>query len=218
MTASKEALCKSISDHVFHMEEEAVSAVCREYVQAGYPALQAIMDGLVDGMSRANALFEKEEYYIAELLLCSDAMYAGLTVLRPHLKESGTAAKKTRVVIGVVEGDIHDIGKNLVRIMLEVSGFEVFDLGANVPLPQFVKKAKETDAKVICLSTLLTTTMDRMAAVIELLKEAGIRDAVKVLVGGAPVSQKFADLIGADGYAENAAQAAGLAKELAESL
>ena len=215
MTPSKEILWQRMSDYVLNMEEDSAAAVCKEYIRAGYPALQGIMNGLVDGMNRANALFETERYYITELLLCSDAMYAGLNVLRPHLEAAGPSSRKVRAVIGVVEGDIHDIGKNLVRIMLETAGFEVIDLGANVPLQQFVDQAIQADAQIICLSTLLTTTMDRMAAVIRLLEESGVRSQIKVMVGGAPVTQKFADLIGADGYAPNASKAVRLAQKLA---
>ena len=121
---------------------------------------------------------------------------------------------KAKAVIGVVEGDTHDIGKNLVKIMLDTAGYEMYDLGRDVPLDAFVEKAKEVDAQLVCMSTLMTTTMDGMRVVIEKLKEAGIRDKVKVMIGGSPISQKFADEIGADGYSVNAVEAVKLANRL----
>ena len=140
-------------------------------------------------------------------------MYAGLDVLRPYLPEEGES-QKVKGVIGVVEGDTHDIGKNLVRIMLETAGFEMYDLGRDVDLKDFVKKVKETKAKLLCMSTLMTTTMGGMETVINMLKEEGIRDEVTVMVGGSPISQKYANEIGADGYSSNAVEAVKVAKEL----
>jgi methanogenic corrinoid protein MtbC1 len=164
-------------------------------------------------MNKAGILYEKEEYFVPELLICSDAMYAGLEILRPHLKTDATA-EKHKAVIGVMEGDTHDIGKNLVKIMMDAGGFEMHDLGRNVPLASFVEKAKEVQAELICMSTLMTTTMDGMASVIEMLKEEGIRNSFKVMVGGGPISQGFARKIGADGYAGNATNAVDLARKL----
>jgi methanogenic corrinoid protein MtbC1 len=146
-------------------------------------------------------------------LICSDALYLALDILKPYLKLE-TAVEKIGCVIGVLEGDTHDIGKNLVKIMLDVAGFEIHDLGRNVPLADFIEKAKEVNAAMICMSTLMTTTMDGMATVIEMLKEEGIRDRFKVLVGGGPISQAYADRIGADGYASNASKAVEMAKAL----
>jgi dimethylamine corrinoid protein len=214
MTVSKEELLKRLSDGVLEMEEEDVIKACNEYVEAGYPAFDGIMDGLVDGMNRASQLYEDEEYFVTDILLCSDAMYEGLAILRPHLSSAEVGAEKPKVVIGVVEGDTHDIGKNLVKIMLETAGFEMFDLGRDVPLQSFVDKAKEVNASIVCMSTLMTTTMGGMKTVIELLKDAGIREEVKVIIGGGPISKKFADIIGADGYSANAVEAVKLAKNL----
>jgi methanogenic corrinoid protein MtbC1 len=171
------------------------------------------MDGLVDGMNRAGKLYEEEEYFVTDLLLCSDAMYIGLDILRPYLPEASGKDAVTGV-IGVVEGDTHDIGKNLVKIMLETAGFRMVDLGRDVPLKKFVETAKEENASFICLSTLMTTTMGGMETVIQLLEEAGLRDRIKVMIGGGPISQKFADQIGADGYSQNAVEAVKLAKRL----
>ena len=132
----------------------------------------------------------------------------------PHLPETAEGGGKPKAVIGVVEGDTHDIGKNLVKIMLDTAGFEMYDLGRDVPLDAFVEKAAEVNASLVCMSTLMTTTMDGMRIVIEKLKEKGIRDKVKVMIGGSPISQKFADEIGADGYSVNAVEAVKLAKRL----
>lgn len=210
---SKEELLKGLSDCVVDMEDEEVTAVAEEYIEAGYPALEGILEGLVDGMNKAAQLYEEEEYYIPELLICSDAMYNGLEVLKPHLEQT-SSEEKHKVVIGVVEGDTHDIGKNLVRIMLEAAGFEMYDLGRDVKLENFVEKAKEVKADVVAMSTLMSTTMPGMGKVVELLKEAGIREEVKVIIGGAPLSWAYAKKIGADGYSDNAVEAVRLVKNL----
>lgn len=214
MARTKEELLKLLSDCVFEMEDETVADIAKEYLDGGYPALDGIMDGLVDGMNRASVMYEEEEYFVTDLLLCSDAMYAGLDVLKPHLPVED-AGEKPRAVIGVVEGDTHDIGKNLVKIMLDTAGFEMYDLGRDVPLSAFVEKAVEVNAALICMSTLMTTTMGGMKTVIELLKERGIRDRFKVMIGGSPISQKFCDEIGADCYTGNAVEAVKAAKQLA---
>lgn len=214
MARSKEELLEALSECVVEMEDEEVVDVANEYLEAGYPAFDGIMDGLVDGMNKASDLYDAEEYFVTDVLLCSDAMYAGLDVLRPHLPADDTGVEKPKVVIGVVEGDTHDIGKNLVKIMLDTAGFEMYDLGRDVPLDNFVDKAVEVGASIICMSTLMTTTMIGMKTVIDKLKERGIRDRFKIMVGGSPISQKYADEIGADGYSVNAVEAVKLAKRL----
>jgi dimethylamine corrinoid protein len=213
MSDSKEELFKRLSDAVVEMDEDGTVAAAHEVIEREIDAYQAIELGLSAGMERAGQLFDEEEYFIPELLMCSDAMYAGMDLLKPHLRPDG-AAEKHRVVIGVIEGDTHDIGKNLVKIMLETSGFEVTDLGRDIPPARFVETAKELGAQIIALSTLMTTTMDGMGAVVRQLREEGIRDRFKVIVGGGPISQGFADRIGADGYAVNAADAIRLARSL----
>ena len=215
MAKSKEELLEKLSECVVEMEDEEVVDVANEYVEAGYPALDGIMEGLVDGMNKASDLYDEEEYFVTDLLLCSDAMYSGIDILKPHLPVEENKGEKLKIVIGVVEGDTHDIGKNLVKIMLDTAGFEMYDLGRDVPLDNFVDKAIEVGASLICMSTLMTTTMDGMRIVIDKLKEKGIRDNVKVMVGGSPISQKYANEIGADGYSANAVGAVKLAKRLA---
>lgn len=206
-------LFRDLMNGVLHMDEELAVKAAKEVVEAGYDPYDAINNGLVAGMNQAGILYEQEEYFVSELLICSDAMYAGLEVLRPHIRKE-TVVEKHRAVIGVMEGDTHDIGKNLVKVMMDAAGFEMYDLGRNVPLADFVEKAKEVNAGLICLSTLMTTTMDGMATVLEMLKEEGIRDSFKVMVGGGPISQAFAKRIGADGYADNATNAVTLARKL----
>lgn len=211
--SEKEELLQRLSDDVLEMEEDDVAEAAQAFLDAGYPALDGIMDGLVDGMNRASKLYEEEEYFVTDLLLCSDAMYAGLDILSPHLPETSNEEMITGV-IGVVEGDTHDIGKNLVKIMLETAGFHMIDLGRDVSPARFVETAQKENAQLICLSTLMTTTMSGMDEVIHLLTEANLRDKVKVMIGGGPVSQKYADKIGADGYSRNAVEAVKLAKSL----
>lgn len=213
MSVSKEDLVRKLSDCVVEMKEQEIIEVSKAYVEEKYPAYEGIMDGLVDGMNRVSSLYDEEEYFVTDVLLCSDAMYAGLDVLKPHLK-SESSGNKPKVVIGVVEGDTHDIGKNLVKIMLETAGFEMYDLGRDVPLDRFVNKAKEVQASLICMSTLMTTTMPGMPEVIHKLESENMRGQVKVMVGGSPISKKYADQIGADGYSANAVEAVRVAKKL----
>ena len=215
MAKSKEELLEKLSECVVEMEDEEVVDMANEYIESGYPALDGIMEGLVDGMNKASDLYDEEEYFVTDLLLCSDAMYSGIDILKPHLPVEENKGEKIKIVIGVVEGDTHDIGKNLVKIMLDTAGFEMYDLGRDVPLDNFVDKAIEVGASFICMSTLMTTTMDGMRIVIEKLKERGIRDNIKVMIGGSPISQKYANEIGADGYSANAVGAVKLVKKLA---
>jgi len=212
MDDGKELLFRELSDAVVEMDEDRAVSASHAALERELDAFEAIEKGLAHGMERAGQLFEEEEYFIPELLMCSDAMYAGLDVLKPHVKKSGEA--KGKVVIGVVEGDTHDIGKNLVRIMLETGGFDVVDLGRDVPPQRFVDTAREVDANIIALSTLMTTTMDGMGQVIRILEDENIRDGYKVIVGGGPISPGFAKKIGADGYAVNAAEALKVARQL----
>ncbi|HDK7137139.1 TPA: corrinoid protein [Clostridium botulinum] len=215
MNNVSEELIKKLSESVVEMEEEETVELAKECIENNISAYEAIDKGLAHGMNRAGELYEEGEYYIPELLMCSDAMYSGLEVLKPHLKKNDLG-KKHKIVIGVIQGDTHDIGKNLVKIMMETEGFEVIDLGRDVPPRDFVDKTKEIEADIICMSTLMTTTMDGMEEVIKLLKEEGIRDKVTVMIGGGPISQNFADKIGADVYTTDASRAAKRAKKIVE--
>lgn len=210
--ATKEELLARLDECVLEMEDEEVVDVANEYIEAGYEAYDGIMDGLVSGMNKASDLYDAEEYFVTDVLLCSDAMYAGLDVLRPHLPAVENTGAVKKAVIGVVEGDTHDIGKNLVKIMMDTAGFEMHDLGRDVPLASFVEKAEEVGADIIAMSTLMTTTMPGMREVVQMLEERGIRDKYKVMIGGSPISQKFCDEIGADIYTSNAVEAVKAAK------
>ena len=215
MSDVKGKLFKELADAVVDMDEDKAVATAEEVVEARLDAYEAIEKGLSAGMERAGQLFDEEEYFIPELLMCSDAMYAGMDVLKPHISQDSVDEKR-RVVIGVIQGDTHDIGKNLVKIMLETSGFDVTDLGRDIPPARFVETAREINADIIALSTLMTTTMDGMGEVVRQLDAQGVRDRFKVIIGGGPISQGFADRIGADGYAVNAADAVRLARRLTE--
>ncbi|MCB2294843.1 corrinoid protein [Clostridium algoriphilum] len=216
MSINKQELYKKLADTVVDMDEEETVNICNQVISENLDAYEAIVNGLSVGMDQAGKLFDEEEYFVPELLLCSDAMYAGLDVLKPHLKAKDSKDKQ-KVIIGVVEGDTHDIGKNLVKIMLETAGFDIVDLGRDVPPATFVEKAKEEKAKIIVISTLMTTTMEGMSEVIEILNKENIRENFKVMIGGGPISQVYADKIGADGYSINAAEAVKLAKRLVQA-
>jgi len=168
---------------------------------------------LVPGMNVVGEKFKNNEYYVPEVLIAARAMHAGMDLIKPLLTQTG-AAYLGKVAIGTVRGDLHDIGKNLVAMMLEGSGFQIIDLGVDVPPEKFVEVAKGEGANIVAMSALLTTTMLAMKDTINALKEAGIRERVKIMIGGAPVTQRYADEIGADGYAPDAASAVDKAKEL----
>ncbi len=179
---------------------------------AGVAPLKLVNDCMIPAMSEVGQKFECNEYFVPELLLSARAMKSALDLIRPLLVATG-AQPTGRVAIGTVKGDLHDIGKNLVAAMLEGGGFEVIDLGVNVTPEQFIATVREKGANIIAMSALLTTTMPSMKTTIEAIKAAGVRDQVKVLIGGAPITQKYADEIGADGYSESAVGAVALAKK-----
>jgi corrinoid protein of di/trimethylamine methyltransferase len=211
--AEKQEVLKGLSDAVFEMEEKKAVAYAEQAVSEGIDATEAIERGLADGMQRAGDLYEEEEYFIPELLLCADALDVGLEVLKPHIKVDATKEKR-KIVIGVIEGDTHDIGKNLVRILVDAGGYEVYDLGRDVPPETFVDEAIKNEADIIALSTLMTTTMVGMPKVIEILEQRGLRDRFKVIIGGGPISQAYASRIGADGYSASASEAVRLIERI----
>lgn len=213
MCDRKKELLNSLAENVVDMEEDLVVEVANEYLKEEFDPLEGIEKGLSVGMQRAGELYEEEEYYIPEILLCSDAMTTGIDILKPHIKKNDED-KRGKVVMGVVQGDTHDIGKNIVKIMLETAGFEVYDLGRDVPMSSFIDEAKRVDADIIAMSTLMTTTMDNMQVLIEDLKAQGIREKFKVMIGGGPISESYAKKIGADGYSASATTAVELAKKL----
>ena len=175
-----------------------------------------VIDSFSEAIREVGDLFEEGEYFLPELMRSAEAMKAAMEILTPAISEGKDKRTFARVVIGTIEGDIHDIGKTLVASMLGAEGFEVYDLGADVPVTDFIDKAVEVDAQLICISALLTTTMVGQKRLVDLLIERGIRDKFKILVGGAPVTKKWTEEIGADGTAENAISAVKLAKKLME--
>ena len=180
-------------------------------LEAGLEPGVILDQALISGMDKVGELFKENEIYVPEVLLAAKAMQQAMQVLKPHLVRSGIEPRG-KVVVGTVRGDLHDIGKNLVAMMLEGAGFEVIDLGNDVPSERFVQAAVENEAKIIGMSALLTTTMHVMKETIERLKDEGLSDGVKTMIGGAPVTATFAKDIGADGYGDDAASAVDLAK------
>jgi len=202
--ATKEELFEILKQGVIDYQEEPVKEAAQQVLDDGHLALEAIMDGLAAGMEVVGDLYERHEYFVPEVLMCADALYAGLAILRPHVPkaEGGSIAQ---VVIGSIQGDVHDIGKNLVKMMFDVAGWEVYDLGRDVPLESFVEEQLRTDADVVAMSAMMTTTMLGMKKVIKMIKDKNPN--VAIMLGGAPVTQDVATLFGADGYAESAGNA-----------
>ena len=198
---------------ILNGDSKAAAAVTRDALGGGSEPLDLVTGYMVPAMTEVGRRFECEEYFVPELLLSGRAMKASMELLRPLLAQKGVEPVG-RVVIGTVKGDLHDIGKNLVACMLEGGGFEVIDLGADVAPEVFVETARARNAKLVALSALLTVTMNSMRTTIQAFQKAGLREQVKVMVGGAPVTQQFADEIGADGFSENASAAVALARKL----
>jgi corrinoid protein of di/trimethylamine methyltransferase len=204
---------KLLHDAVLNGDVKTAKAVTEQAIQDGIEPMKLIQDYMMPAMGEVGRRFECSEYFVPELLLSARAMKGALELLRPLLIKGGMQPTG-RVVVGTVKGDLHDIGKNLVAAMLEGGGFEVMDIGVNVTPDQFVTAVKQKKPQILALSALLTTTMTAMKDTIESLRKAGVRDQVKVLVGGAPITQRFADEIGADGYGKTAAGVASLAKRV----
>ncbi len=204
---------KDLFDSILNGDADRARTVTDTAIAQGVEPLQLVREGMIPAMSEVGRRFECSEYFVPELVLAARAMKSALEPIRPLLAASGTQPS-VRVVIGTVRGDMHDIGKNLVAAMLEGAGFDVADLGNNVPPERFVDAVLARDAHIVAMSALLTTTMPAMRQTIEALKAAGLRDRVKVLVGGAPITRRFADDIGADGYSETAPGAVAIARQL----
>jgi corrinoid protein of di/trimethylamine methyltransferase len=202
--AKREEILKKLSDAVVEYDEDESKEWAQKALDEGLDAFDAIMNGLAAGMEIVGDLYDKQEYFVPELLMCADALYIGLDILRPHIKKE-SVQKKGQVVIGTVQGDVHDIGKNIIKLMFDVGGFTVHDLGRDVPLENFVKEQLRTDSEIVAMSAMMTTTMMGMRKVIEMIKEKNPN--VAIMLGGAPVTKDVADLFGADGYAESAGNA-----------
>jgi corrinoid protein of di/trimethylamine methyltransferase len=205
--ALKQELHKTLSDGVVNFDVDKVKEASQKVLDEGLDAYDAIMNGLAAGMEIVGQLYETHEYFVPEILMAAEALYAGLDILRPHIKlDDDTAPRiKGQVVIGTVQGDVHDIGKNMVKMMFEVGGFTVHDLGRDVPLEKFVEEQLRTDSEIVAMSAMMTTTMVGMEKVIKAIKEKNPN--VAIMLGGAPVTKRTADLFGADGYAESAGNA-----------
>ena len=202
---------------VVQFDEDKAKEWAKTALDEGVDPFIAIMDGLADGMIEVGELYNKKEYFVPELLMCADALYAGLDILRPVVETSGREAKtRGSVVLGVVEGDVHDIGKNLVKLMFDVAGWNVYDLGKDVPLDKFIEEQIRTDSDVVGISAMMTTSMLAMPVVIQKLREKNPN--VRILLGGAPINPDIADKYGADGYAKSASTAVDEAMKLIEML
>ena len=202
---------QAIADALIQGDRDTVVTLCTKAIEEGVPSADVLEQGLIAGMSVVGARFKANEVYVPEVLIAARAMHGGLDILEPHLKDSGVKPAGV-IVLGTVKGDLHDIGKNLVGMMMKGGGLKVVDVGIDVSPEKFVEAVKDSDAQVVALSALLTTTMPQMSEVIKAIQDAGV--SVKTLIGGAPVTQSYADEIGADGYAPDAASAVDVAMEL----
>ena len=207
------SIINEISEFLQKGRAKNVKALVEQALSEGVDAKAILNEGLLDGMMIVGGKFKRNEVFVPEVLVAARAMNAGLAILEPKLVEIGNEPVG-KAVIGTVKGDLHDIGKNLVAMMLKGAGFEVIDLGVDVEAETFITKAEEEGADVICMSALLTTTMQSMKDTVELLKEKGLRDKYIVMIGGAPITDSFAEEIGADFYTPDAASAAEVAKEV----
>jgi len=212
-----DAELQALAEAIINGKRNDAAELTKKLIDAGVPAKRILDEGLIAGMSEVGEKFKNGEYFVPEVLVAARAMKAAMELLRPLLAASDVEPIGT-VVIGTVRGDLHDIGKNLVAMMLEGAGFRVVDLGVDVPAEKFIEAAREHNAEIVGMSALLTTTMTYMPEVIKALEAEGIRNRVKVIVGGAPVTQEWADQIGADGYAPDAASAVDKCKELLAQL
>jgi 5-methyltetrahydrofolate--homocysteine methyltransferase len=206
-------ILKDLSEAVINGQSKPVQEKVNQALAAGIGPGTILNEGMITAMAEVGKRFEEGDFFVPEMLISARAMQSGLAILKPHLQEADVKSLG-KVAIGTVRGDLHDIGKNLVAMMLEGAGFEIVDLGTDVPPQRFVDAVKSGHVDIIALSALLTTTMPNMTATIEALKEAGLRDQVKVMIGGAPVTLGYAQQIGADGYSPDASRAVVLAKSL----
>jgi len=205
---------KKMSEAVLKGKHAEAKSLAEKALAQGIDPMDAIDKGFVLGMNEVGDKFSKFEYFVPELLLSARAMKAGLDVLLPKVKARKAAAARRKVSIGTVEGDIHDIGKTIVKTMLETSGLEVIDLGVDVPTEKFIESIKKEKTDVLAMSCLLTSTMPAMEGVIQKLREEGLRDKVKIIVGGAPITEMFAKKIGADAFGDNAKEAVDVVQHL----
>jgi len=211
----KSDLFKRMAKAILLGDKEVSSTAVKKALELGFTPNEILEKALIPGIRKAGDLYEKGNYFLPELIACANAMKSSFEILKPIIENSGKRVNNYgKVVIGTVEGDIHDIGKTLVSVMLGTSGFEVIDLGADVPTNRFIEEGINNNARIICLSALLTTTMLKQRELIETLAKENLRDKFKVIVGGAPVTAEWAESIGADGYGKNAVEAVIIAEKL----
>ncbi|MDI9595134.1 MAG: corrinoid protein [Atribacterota bacterium] len=204
---------EQLAKELFAGNAKGVAELTNKALAEGLKPSEVLNSGLIKGMSEVGVKFKANEIYVPEVLIAARAMKAGMEILKPKLAESGVEPV-AKMIIGTVKGDLHDIGKNLVAMMMEGAGFEIIDLGIDVPAEKFIQAMKDNKPQVVGMSALLTTTMVQIKENIKAFNDAGVRSNVKVLIGGAPVTQKFTDEVGADGYAPDAASAVDKVKEL----
>ena len=215
---SSQDILQRIKDCIVNLDMDGAVENVKKALENKISPIEIVSKSIVEGMSIVGEKFEKGEYFLSELIVAGEIGKEITKLLDPYLKAEETRLEKLgRVVIGTVRGDLHDIGKNIVAMMLEAAGFEVVDLGADVPPEKFVEAVKEHDANIVAMSALLTVTMPEMKNVIDELKKTGLRDKVKVIVGGAPVTEEYAKSIGADGYGETAVEGVRICKQWATS-
>ena len=201
-----------LRDSIVNFDIEGVREACKDAVESGIPPYRAVIDGMAKGMEIVGQKYEANEYFLAELIMAGETMKEGMKILEPHLK-AGDVKATGRVVIGTVKGDLHDIGKNIVVTLLKAAGFDVIDLGIDVPAEKFVEAVKNNSPDIVAMSALLTTTMTEMENIIKELEKAGLRDKVKVIIGGAPITPDYARKIGADAAAKDAVEGVKICKE-----
>jgi 5-methyltetrahydrofolate--homocysteine methyltransferase len=209
-------MVKEIYDAIMNGQKEEASAAVQAALDAGVDPVEILDQGMIASMAEVGRLFEVGEYYVPEMLIAARAMQTGLAILKPYLSQADHSSAG-KVVLGTVKGDLHDIGKNLVGMMLEGAGFEIQDLGVDVPAEKFVAAVSAGGVDIVALSALLTTTMSNMKTTIEAIRAAGLREQVKVMIGGAPVTEDYARQIGADGYAPDASRAVTVANSLVQA-
>ena len=201
-----------LRDSIVNFDIEGVREACKDAVESGIPPYRAVIDGMAKGMEIVGQKYEANEYFLAELIMAGETMKEGMKILEPHLK-AGDVKATGRVVVGTVKGDLHDIGKNIVVTLLKAAGFDVIDLGIDVPAEKFVEAVKNNSPDIVAMSALLTTTMTEMENIIKELEKAGLRDKVKVIIGGAPITPDYARKIGADAAAKDAIEGVKICKE-----
>jgi 5-methyltetrahydrofolate--homocysteine methyltransferase len=208
---SKDDILRKLRDSVVDLDIEGVKQFCNDALAIGIPPIKVVTDGMAKGMDIVGQKYEAKEYFLAELIMAGEVMKEGMKILEPLLKDSDVK-RRGRIVVCTVKGDLHDIGKNIFATLLTTAGFEVIDLGVNVPTEKFVEAIRDHKAQILGLSALLTVTMQELENIIKMVEEAGLRSKVKIIIGGAPLTDKYAKKIGADAYAQDAVAGVSICK------